>query len=85
MVKSTERTEVYKVRLAWGATESAAITAGNYSTFMFNATATAAGKTEPIDIRMPRLAVGTKVWANCWCANNTGTMDFFFGIHEYDE
>jgi len=82
LIVTTERSEPYKVRLTWGTTEAAGIAAGNYSTTMFSPNNTN-GKTDPLDIMMPKLPVGTKIWANCWCANNTGTIDFYLGIHEY--
>ena len=42
------------------------------------------GKQDPYDIMMPRINAGDKVWMRCWVkAQNTGTLDFFLGIHEY--
>lgn len=82
LIVATERTaEPYKIRISWGDTEAAGIAAGNYSTLMLYPTTQI--RTAPIFMMMPRLLVGTKVWANCWCANNTGTIQFFVGIHEY--
>lgn len=82
LIVNTERTgEVYKIRLSWGTDEATAIAAGNYCTTMIYPAATL--RQTPQEIKMPRIAVGTKVWANCWCANNTGTIDFYLGLHEY--
>lgn len=84
LIVATERAnEVYKIRLTWGASEAAGIAAGNYSTTMIYPSATL--RQTPQEIRMPRIAAGTKVWVNCWCASNTGTIDFYIGLHEYDE
>jgi hypothetical protein len=34
----------------------------------------------PVEIRIPIITAGTKIWGNCWCASNTGTLDFFYRI-----
>lgn len=82
LIIATERAnEPYKIRIAWGATENDGVAAGNYSTRMFYPTSTL--RNAPMDFRMPVLNAGTKVWINCWCASNTGYIDFFIGIHEY--
>ena len=37
------------------------------------------------DIMTRRFPVGTKVWARCCCIGSNGsTMDFYFGLHEYE-
>ena len=83
LVTATERTaEPYLVRIAWGLTEADALTAGNYTTIAIYPTTTI--RSAPYEIKCSRIGVGTKVWANCKCANNTGTLNFLFGIHEYD-
>ena len=48
----------------------------------------ATGQAMPIEIRFPRLAVGTLIW--CRAKQDTavvgdGTVDFFVGIHEYTD
>lgn len=82
LITGTERTnEPYLIRIAWGESEAAAVAAGNYSTNAIYPTSTV--RTAPIHIQGERIPVGTKVWVNCKCANNTGTINFLFGIHEY--
>ncbi len=39
----------------------------------------------PIQIQMPLLDVGSKVYVRCWCATDNATAKFLVGIHEYDE
>ena len=40
----------------------------------------------PIDIQTIRVPIGIKVWVRCMCpGQDTGTLNFYFGIHEYDE
>lgn len=39
----------------------------------------------PTDIRIPRLDVGTKVWAKTKNATNLATIEIAVGIHEYDD
>jgi hypothetical protein len=83
LITATERTsEPYCIRWAWGATEADAIAAGNSSETMIYPTATI--RSVPVEIQGERIPTGSKVWMNCKCANNTGTINFFIGIHEYD-
>lgn len=81
-VVAVERTSLYIIQVAWGANAATAYAAGDYTTFPFLSTSAAITR-GAMDIRIPRIAVATPVWARCWNSNNTGTMDFVFGIHEY--
>lgn len=74
--------ETHIFRISWGDTEAEAIAAEQYSEQMLFPTAQI--RTVPSEFRCRRIPAGTKVWANCKCANNTGYMDFHFGIHEYN-
>ena len=83
LIVNTERAnEPYKLRITWGATEAAGVAAGNYSTTMIYPSTTL--RQTPQEIKAPQLAAGTKLWVNCWCGANTGTIDLFVGLHEYD-
>ena len=83
LITATERTnEPYIIRWSWGNTEAEAISAGNYSKVAIYPTTTA--RSAPITIQSRRITAGTKVWMNCKCANNTGTINFLIGFHEYD-
>jgi len=74
-----ERSSPYKLRIAWGDSYAAGIAAGQYSEHM----ALPGNDNNDFMIRLPRIATGTKVFIACWVGNNTGTLDFFIGIHEY--
>ena len=41
------------------------------------------GAGAPIDVRMPRIACGSKVWVQAKNATDNATIDFFCGGHEY--
>ena len=38
----------------------------------------------PFDVRMPRVDVGTQVWAQAWNVTDDATIDFYVAIHEYE-
>ena len=62
-----------------------ALTQNRFTEFIYHPAAVTAEET-PIDIQMPNLSVGTKAWLRlCVPDQDTGTMDFYIGIHEYDE
>lgn len=81
MIVDASSTSVYRLRIAFGATYAAAITAGTYSGFMFRIAASS--RFTPIDIKVPRHVNGTKTWVAVWNATNGATVDFFLGLHEY--
>jgi len=88
LVVDTSVGTIYKVRFVWGTgTMADAITAGQYSEAMYLIDAANPQQSggSPVDIIMPRLDVGTKVWLQCRNATDNATIDFFVGIHEYDE
>jgi len=73
------------LQVGWGATGAAALTADQYSTVAY-LTPTNQAAESPSEIIMPRIDSGTKVWARCLAVGeNTMTLDFYFGFHEYDE
>jgi hypothetical protein len=82
LITDTERTgEPYIIRVTYGDTEAEGITAGHSTSTMIYATANAFSV--PLHIQMRRISAGQKVWVNCKCASNTGTITFFIGFHEY--
>ncbi len=85
IVSTTERSgAAHAVQVAFGATAAAALIAETYSSVLFVSSAAHAGEAIPVMIRVDRNDIGTKVWARVWVVGqNTGTMDFFYGIHEY--
>lgn len=78
LIVDRERVTPYKIRMAWGDSYAEGISAGHYTEKMLFP----ADEANDIEILLPRLDVGTKVFASCWNAGNTGTLDFFVGIHE---
>lgn len=83
LITAASANTVYRVQLVWGTTAAAGRAAGQYSEIMYMNDAGATRRV-PIEIRMRRLVKGTKMWARCWNATNLATIDFYFGIHEYN-
>lgn len=84
LITATERNFLYVVQLAFGATGDAAVTAGAYTEVVF-LPASNQVDSGPVDIMSRRIAAGTKVWARCICpGQDTATLNFVFGLHEYE-
>lgn len=82
-VSASTSTSLWKIRFVWSDTNFAdGLAAGNYSESIFMV-ASAASRLSPVDIWMPRLPSGTKVWAQGWNATDNATLSFLVGIHEY--
>jgi hypothetical protein len=77
----------YKMRIVWGTgTMAEAINAGDCSEFMLKFdTVGNVSAHFPVDLQMPDLDSGTKIWAQCKNATDNATVDFFVGLHEYLE
>jgi hypothetical protein len=74
----------HKVQIAFGETGAGAKTAGDYTEFIIR-TQTGIANLDPTKIQSQRIAAGTKIWARVWAIGQiSGTLDFFYGIHEYD-
>jgi hypothetical protein len=83
-ISVTERNAVYFVQFAFGASGAAALVAGAYTSAVF-VPATNQVDSGPVVMQSRRHAVGTLAWARCKCpGQDTATMDFFLGIHEYE-
>ncbi|KKM05730.1 hypothetical protein LCGC14_1751110 [marine sediment metagenome] len=82
MVEAASVATEYVIRVIYGTgTMADAETAGQYSDTMV----TDAKKGEPLDIHMPRLTSGShKVWVRIKNGTDNATMDFHYGIHEYE-
>jgi hypothetical protein len=79
---ANERSGVYIIQLAFGASAAQAITDMTYS--MFPIAFDAANGRKESGIFVKDVPVGTKVWIRCLCpGQNTGTIAFYFTIHEY--
>lgn len=78
-----ELASLYRIRFAWGNSYAEGIALENYTEIVLLRGAIGAVEAPPIDMRIPRLRAGTKVFGNCWNAGATAMVDFFIGIHEY--
>lgn len=78
--------EIYQIRFAYGTgTHAAALAAGQYSELMAIVETIGSLQTViAVEIKMPRMAVGTKVWADCANTGDNQTFDFVVGLHEYE-
>jgi len=85
LVTAIERANaVHFIQVAAGASGAEALAAGAYSEFPIKPI-TVQARASPGWIQSFRIAAGTKVWLRVWAVGqNTGTVDFFFGIHEYE-
>ncbi len=73
----------YFIQIGCDATAADALTNGNYTTVGYYNVSNVGSKV-PIEVQMPRYTVTTKCWARTIAVGkNTGTIDFYFGIHEY--
>lgn len=83
-IAATERNEVYFVQIAIGASGAAALAANAYTEAVFKAASNQVDS-GPVTIQMRRQDDGSKTWARCMCpGQNTATLDFYFGLHEYE-
>lgn len=87
MVDGASEDSAYKLRVCWGTgTIGEAISAGQCSEFMLKDDNVGNVEADfPIELQMPQLDSGTKVWIQCKNATDNATVDFFVGIHEYFE
>lgn len=83
VVEDNERAGTYFIQFARGDSGAAGYAAGNYTELVLDMTNKAGG--EIIPVQTGRAPAGSKLWARCMCpAFDTGTMDFYIGIHEYE-
>lgn len=72
------------VQVVFGATGAAGLTAGTYTEFVFHPQSVQGAETI-VNFQSRRITVGTKGWIRCWVSGaNTSTVDFLFGLHEYE-
>jgi len=83
-VSATERTAVHFIQFGFGASGAAALSSGDYTEFVFEPSSNQVEEA-PIELQGRRQDVGTKVWARAYIpGQNTGTISFFAGLHEYE-
>lgn len=84
VITATERSAIYVVQIAFGATGAAALAAGDYIESVFSPASNLVDS-GPVDVQCRRITAGTKTWARCICpGQDTATLDFMVGIHEYE-
>lgn len=83
-ISDVQETVPYFVQIAFGADADAAVVAGTYTEFVYRADATNSDRAE-FQFNCRRQAAGTLAWARCLAlASNTGTLNFYFGLHTYE-
>lgn len=84
LVIDTDHATAYRFRLIYGTGTSAdAISAGQWSEEMFITNTGPFSSGVPLSILMPRVDVGSKMWAQVWNATNGSNVDFLWGGHSY--
>jgi len=84
LIESVERNETYFIQVAYGASGAVALAAGDYTETVLHPLSNQVDA-GPVIIQGRRQSVGTKAWARCMCpGQNTGTIDFYPGGHEYE-
>ncbi|MCP4536258.1 MAG: hypothetical protein GY832_03855 [Chloroflexi bacterium] len=79
-----ERTALYWVQIAFGATAAGAVTDGDFVLIPLEPQS-AKAEEFPVETQTRRKSVGTKTWARCICpGQDTATLDFYLGLHEYE-
>lgn len=82
---NSERTGIHFIQFAYGTSGDVALAAGNVTEFEFTEPVGTAIP-EPIVMQGERQLAGTKVWARLYVpSQNTGTLNFFIGLHEYPQ
>jgi hypothetical protein len=81
-----DETDPWRIRIIWGTgTSAAAISADQWSEVMVVSNAVPGNRAGgvPVDIRMPPIDVGSKMWAQSWNNTNNEILRFFWGAHGY--
>lgn len=82
-VTASESNNPYFIQFAFGSSGAGAIVDNTYTSVVYKPQT--AVSDAPIMIQTDRHAIGTRAWARCMVRNtNTATLDFYFGIHEYN-
>lgn len=85
LVTTTTSTEAFVIQMASGESAglAAKITAEAFTEVPYIA-ATNNADSGTIDVMIPAIAAGTKLWARCICiGQDAKVINFYFGIHEY--
>ena len=83
IIEDVERANTYFVQMTRGETGDAGFAAGYYSEWVYAATNTK--DSAIMQVQTGRAPAGSKLWARCMCPGvDTGWMDIYFGLHEYE-
>ena len=83
IIEDTENASVYFLQFSRGDSGAAGLAAGTYTELIYSASVQK--ETGIIQVQTGRAPAGSKIWARCWSVgDNTGTFNFFMGIHEYE-
>ena len=83
IIEDVERASTYFVQIGRGATGDAALTAGTYTELVYAATNTKSAAV--VTAQTGRAPAGSLLWARCVVPGvDTGWMDFYIGLHEYE-
>lgn len=84
LVVDTDHATAYRIRFIYGTgTSAAAISAGQWTETMFITATGPFSSGVPVEVIMPRVDVGSKLWAQVWNATNGSNVDFYWGAHGY--
>ena len=83
IVEAAEKAATYFIQMGRGASGAAALAAGTYTEFVYSATVQK--DTSIIPIQTGRAPAGSLLWVRCVApGENTATLDFYIGLHEYE-
>ena len=83
IVTDTEDAAIYFIQITRGASGAAGLAAGLYTEIIYNATVQK--ETAILNIHTGRAPAGSLLWARCLAlGQNTSTMNFYIGLHEYE-
>ena len=76
---------IHLLQIAFGASGAAALASLDFTELVFKSSTPAPVTVVPIRLQTRRKNVDTKVWARVWSVGQvSGTVDFFYGLHEYE-
>jgi hypothetical protein len=84
IVAAEAATTTYFIQIAFGTSGAQALTDNTFSSLIYR-TSSAQNREAPLFVQHRRALAGTKAWARCMAVGkDTCTLDFFFGLHEYE-
>ena len=85
IVEATEVAGAYFIQIARGDSGAAGLAAGTYTELIFESDAVGQRAEGIIPVQTGRAPAGSKLWARTKApGENTATIDFYFGLHEYE-